>query len=251
MARRPARKSPRSSSTRSTAAPAASGGDRDRIIATVLALLAKKPIEQIGFAEIAEEAGVSLAQLRGEFASTLAILAAHIKAVDRAVLAADFGDMAEEPPRERLFDVLMRRLEILAPHRAIRRSLWRSTVSPCARSNGCWPPPTSAHPARAASCARKGLRSCSARCCAPGLTTTMPALPAPWRRSTGRWRAANASRASLTTFATSRRGCAGCARGGGGATTVPRRLQRHNRNVARPRRQLYAALARVSVHKPA
>ena len=34
--------------------------------------------------------------------------------------------MAEEPPRERLFDVLMRRLEILAPHREAVRSLLRS-----------------------------------------------------------------------------------------------------------------------------
>ena len=94
------------------------------------------------------QAGVSLAQLRDEFASTLAILAAHIKATDRAVLAADLSDMAEEPPRERLFDVLMRRLETLAPHRqavrsllrspaAIRRSLWRSIGTRCARSNGC------------------------------------------------------------------------------------------------------------------
>ena len=34
--------------------------------------------------------------------------------------------MAEEPERERLFDVLMRRLEILAPHREAVRSLLRS-----------------------------------------------------------------------------------------------------------------------------
>ena len=36
--------------------------------------------------------------------------------------------MAEEPPRERLFDVLMRRLEILAPHKAAVRSLLRSAA---------------------------------------------------------------------------------------------------------------------------
>jgi hypothetical protein len=36
--------------------------------------------------------------------------------------------MAEEPPRERLFDVLMRRLEILAPHKAAIRSLLRSAT---------------------------------------------------------------------------------------------------------------------------
>ena len=75
---------------------------------------------------IAARAGVSLAALRQEFSSTLAILAAHMKATDRAVLAADISDMAEEPERERLFDVLMRRLEVLAPHREAVRSLLRS-----------------------------------------------------------------------------------------------------------------------------
>src|SRR5271169_1212154 len=126
MARKPARKSARSSSTTKPTAPAAAGSEREKIIAAFLALLAEKPIEQIGFAEIAKEAHVSLGQLRGEFASTLAIFAAHIKATDRAVLAADLSDMAEEPPRERLFDVLMRRLEVLAPHRQAVRSLLRS-----------------------------------------------------------------------------------------------------------------------------
>jgi AcrR family transcriptional regulator len=121
--RRPARKSSPPSSGRQAAAPA---GDREKIIAAFLDLLAAKRIEQIGFAEIAEGAGVPLAQLRNEFPSTLAILAAHIKSVDRAVLSEDFGDVAEEPPRERLFDVLMRRLEILAPHREAVRSLMRS-----------------------------------------------------------------------------------------------------------------------------
>src|SRR5580658_697326 len=124
MVRKPARKSARSSAK--AAAPASSGSEREKIIAAFLALLAEKPIERIGFAEIAKEARVSLGQLRGEFASTLAIFAAHIKSTDRAVLAEDMSDMAEEPPRERLFDVLMRRLEVLAPHRPAIRSLVRS-----------------------------------------------------------------------------------------------------------------------------
>jgi AcrR family transcriptional regulator len=127
MARKPARKS----ALKPALAAASSGsatpaGDRDKIVAAFLALLADKRLEQIGLAEIAEGAGVTLAQLRGEFGSPLAILAAHIKNVDRAVLGEDFSDMAEEPARERLFDVLMRRLEILAPHRDAVRSLLRS-----------------------------------------------------------------------------------------------------------------------------
>ncbi len=131
MARRPARKSAPKSARASAAGNAASpvatdGSDRGKIITAFLGLLAEKRFEQIGLAEIAQAAGVSLAQFRGEFASPLAILAAHIKDTDRAVLGEDFSDMAEEPPRERIFDVLMRRLEILAPHREAVRSLLRS-----------------------------------------------------------------------------------------------------------------------------
>jgi len=126
-ARRPARQSARKSSAPSSGRqPAPPAGDREKIIAAFLTLLADKPIERIGFAEIAEASGVSLAQLRGEFPSTLAILAAHMKSIDRAVLSEDFGDVEEEPARERLFDVLMRRIEILAPHREAARSLMRS-----------------------------------------------------------------------------------------------------------------------------
>src|SRR6516225_9747704 len=127
MARRPARKTAaRAPRPASAAAPTAPTTDREKIIAAFLALLAEARFESIGLAEVAGQAGVSLAQLRDEFPSTLAIVAAHIKATDRAVLAADRSDMAEEPERERLFDVLMRRLEILAPHRDAVRSLLRS-----------------------------------------------------------------------------------------------------------------------------
>ena len=102
--------------------------ERERIIDAFMALLAEKSIEQIGFAEIAKGAGVSLSELRGAFGSTFAILAGFVKQIDRAVLAGDDADMAEEPPRERLFDVLMRRIELLAPHKAAVRSLMRSAV---------------------------------------------------------------------------------------------------------------------------
>jgi AcrR family transcriptional regulator len=115
---------------KSAARPAAGRGksERERIIDAFMALLAEKPIEQIGLAEIAKRAGVSLSDLRDAFGATLAILAAHMKAIDRAVLAGGDDDMAEEPPRERLFDVLMRRLELLAPHKAAVRSLLRSAT---------------------------------------------------------------------------------------------------------------------------
>jgi AcrR family transcriptional regulator len=125
MARKAARSKARRTSSRST--PPAAGTPREKIVAAFMALLAEKSIETIGLAEIAERAGVSLADLRGEFASPLSILAAHVKELDRQVLAGSDPDMDEEDPRERLFDVLMRRLEALAPCRDAVRSIMRST----------------------------------------------------------------------------------------------------------------------------
>ena len=91
-----------------------------------MGLLAEQPIEEIGWAEIAGRAGVSLAELRNLFGAKLAILAAFQKEIDRQVLAGIDADMAQEPPRERLFDVLMRRIDVLSPHKAAVRSLIRS-----------------------------------------------------------------------------------------------------------------------------
>ena len=101
---------------------------RARIIGAFMGLLAENPFEQIGLAEVASRAGVSLSELREEFGSLLGILGAHVKEIDRIVLDGVDPDLAEEPARERLFDVLMRRLEALTPHRAALRSLSRSAM---------------------------------------------------------------------------------------------------------------------------
>lgn len=102
--------------------------NRRKIIDALLALLAERPIEQIGLGDIAREAGVSLSELRDEFSSELSILAAHMKEIDRQVLDEDISDMSEEPVRERLFDILMKRLEAHASHKAAIRSLMRSSL---------------------------------------------------------------------------------------------------------------------------
>jgi AcrR family transcriptional regulator len=113
-------------------APQGTRSVRERIIDAFMDLLAQKPIEQIGFGEIAGRANLSLSELRAGFGSKLAIVAAHVKEIDRKVLAARDPDMAEESARERLFDVLMRRLEILEPRKEAVRSLLRS----CRRDPG-------------------------------------------------------------------------------------------------------------------
>jgi AcrR family transcriptional regulator len=124
MARKPQR--PRSAPKRAPALPPLTGTDRDKIVSAFMALLAEKRFEEIGFRDIAARSGLTLANCRAEFASTLAVYAAHLKDLDRKVLASGSADMAEEPPRERLFDVLMRRIEAMAPHREAMRSLLKS-----------------------------------------------------------------------------------------------------------------------------
>lgn len=107
-------------------APPRGTSDRDKAVDAFLSLLAERSFEEIGLAEVAGRAGLKLSQLRAEFGSTLAIFAGHMKDIDRAVLAGGDADMSEEPARERLFDVLMRRLEALAPYKEAVRSILRS-----------------------------------------------------------------------------------------------------------------------------
>ncbi len=120
MARKRAR-NPSPSSSAGATKPA-----RERIIEAFMSLLAQQSIEQIGIAEIARQAGVSLAELRQIFGSPFAILAAQMKEIDRQVLAGGDPEMDEESARERLFDVIMRRLDLLEPHKDAVRSLVRS-----------------------------------------------------------------------------------------------------------------------------
>jgi len=122
-----ARKASRPGGSDTPPAHPGTGTPRDRIIEAFMTLLAEQPIERIGLAAIAERAEVRLAELRAEFGSPLAVLAAHVKAIDRAVLAGVDPEMQDEPPREQLFDVLMHRLELLAPHKEAIRSLLRSS----------------------------------------------------------------------------------------------------------------------------
>jgi AcrR family transcriptional regulator len=109
-----------------TAPPPRGTSDRSKAIEAMMVLLSELSFEQVGLAEVAGRAGTKLSQLRAEFGSTLSILAAHFKDVDRAVLEGIDAEMEEEPARERLFDVLMRRLEALAPYKDAVRSVLRS-----------------------------------------------------------------------------------------------------------------------------
>lgn len=68
-------------------------------------------------ARIATAGGVTLAELRRHAGCPQALVMLSLRMADRAVLAGTVPTEGESP-RDRLFDVLMRRLDQLQPHRA-------------------------------------------------------------------------------------------------------------------------------------
>ncbi len=104
--------------------PAAPASDpRRRAIEALMRLAASQPWEQIELTEIAAEAGLTLSQLRGLFPSKLAMLGGLTRMVDETVLAGSVDDLMGEPFKERLFDLVMRRLDALAPYKAGLRKI--------------------------------------------------------------------------------------------------------------------------------
>ncbi|HMN84544.1 MAG TPA: TetR/AcrR family transcriptional regulator [Bauldia sp.] len=116
MASRPKRAKGRAPS----GAPAAD--PRDRVIDAFMALVAGHGPHGVELADIARDAKVSLAELRALYPGKGAILADFAARIDRAVLEGGAVDDPGEATRDRLFDVMMRRFDALAPYKpAIRR----------------------------------------------------------------------------------------------------------------------------------
>jgi AcrR family transcriptional regulator len=99
---------------------------KTRILDAFLGRLATMPFDAIELADVAADAGVSLSELRSHYDGRMALLDAFNRRIDLAVLERVDPAMADEPPRERLFDVLMRRFDALAPWREAVRMLDRS-----------------------------------------------------------------------------------------------------------------------------
>jgi len=103
---------------------------RDRAIDAFLRLLEDHSFHEIGLSEIANGAGLSLAELRALFPGKYAIVSAFSERIDGEVLG---GEAPEgETGRDRLFDIMMRRFEALGPHKAAVRALAQAgTRDPC------------------------------------------------------------------------------------------------------------------------
>ncbi len=90
---------------------------KDRIIEALLELSAEREWDDFGLTDVATRAGVSLSEFRDAFPSKGAVLAGFSRKIDHIVLQQENQTLADEAPRERVFDVLMRRLDAMAPYK--------------------------------------------------------------------------------------------------------------------------------------
>jgi AcrR family transcriptional regulator len=101
--------------------------EADRIIDAALTRIAADGWRRLSLAAVAAEAGLSLLSVYRQFGSKQAILCGFLRRIDEAVLTSPPAAEAEERPRDRLFDLLMRRFDALSPYRAaldvLRREL--------------------------------------------------------------------------------------------------------------------------------
>jgi AcrR family transcriptional regulator len=110
MARRPARKT----RARRVVAAAPASDPRGKVIDALLALAGERSFGA-GLADVAAAAGVPLATLRSLYNGKLGILADFSRRIDEGVL--DKGPAEGKEARDRLFEVVMRRFDALAPFR--------------------------------------------------------------------------------------------------------------------------------------
>jgi len=122
MARQPAKKPSGRAGPRKTATP--SETPKDAIIDALMTLAATRAYHTIGLSEIAREAGISLADMRELYENKFAIVTAFSHRIDRAVLGAGPGE--GDTPRDRIFDILMRRFDALGPYKAGVKSIAES-----------------------------------------------------------------------------------------------------------------------------
>ena len=101
--------------------------DTDRIIDAALARIASDGWRHLSLAAIADAAGLPILRVYRTFGSKQAILRGLYRRVDEAALAQPPPSEPAERPRDRLFDLLMRRFDTLQPYKpaleVLRREL--------------------------------------------------------------------------------------------------------------------------------
>jgi AcrR family transcriptional regulator len=100
-----------------------------QIIDTALTLAGEKGWRATTMADIAARAEISLAEIYRVFPSKSDILRGFTRRIDEVVLSEGPEGDESESPRDRLFDVMMRRFDALAPYRSGLESISRELRS--------------------------------------------------------------------------------------------------------------------------
>ncbi len=112
---------------RRRSADAGRRSDTDRIIDAALARVASEGWRDLSLAAIAEAAELPILRVYRTFGSKRAILRGILRRIDEAALAEPPAAEPAERPRDRLFDLLMRRFDTLQPYKpaleVLRREL--------------------------------------------------------------------------------------------------------------------------------
>jgi AcrR family transcriptional regulator len=96
---------------------------REKIVDALMGLAAERTWDKISLTDVADRAGVSLIQFRDSFPTKGAVLGGLARRVDKIVLEGATGDLDRESAKDRLFDVLMRRFDALAPYKKALRNV--------------------------------------------------------------------------------------------------------------------------------
>jgi AcrR family transcriptional regulator len=100
------------------------GDRRTAIVEALMELAGERSWDDITLADVAARANVSLSTFRDYFPSKGAVLSSFIRMIDKIVLDGTTEELVGEPAKDRLFDVLMRRLDALAPYKHGIEGIW-------------------------------------------------------------------------------------------------------------------------------
>jgi AcrR family transcriptional regulator len=96
---------------------------KGRILAAALGCAAKASWADVTLLDIAEGADLSIGELREEFTTKARIIAGLMRAIDDEVLKRLERRAPGQGKRDRLFDIIMTRFDVLGPHKAALKSI--------------------------------------------------------------------------------------------------------------------------------
>ena len=103
---------------------------REAALDAFLRLIGERGFAAVTLRDVAQAAGLGLAELYGLFPDKVALASAFMARIDTEVLAGvRLSNDPEETARDRLFDTMMRRYDALKPYRAVLRALRQAATS--------------------------------------------------------------------------------------------------------------------------